>query len=60
MCEVINLYRFKNFEELYKNFDKSKLGYLPNEKASPEDMHLYYSQERIDKYGVLGIEIKKI
>lgn len=57
-CEVIGLYKFKNFEELYAHFDKSKLGYLKEEVASPSDMNLYYSDEEINHYGVLGIEIK--
>lgn len=60
MCKVVNLYRFKNFEELYAHFDKSVLGYYPHEIAKPSDMNLYYPQERIEKYGVLGIEIELI
>ena len=59
-CEVINIYKYSSFEELYKNHDKSSLGYFENEEAKPSDMNLYYSQERIEKYGVLGIEIKKV
>lgn len=58
--QVTNLYLFKNFNELYKNFDKSKLGYEINEIANPEDMNKYYSKEEQQKYGVVGIEIKKI
>lgn len=58
-CKVINLYRFKNFEELYANFDKSVLGYYPDEEAKPSDMNTYYPQEKIEKYGVLGIEIQR-
>lgn len=56
-CKVINIYPFKNFDELYKNFDKEKLGYLPDEIALPSDMEIYYSKEKILTYGVLGIEI---
>lgn len=59
-CKVVNLFRFKNFEELYAHFDKSKLGYFDNEIAKPSDMNIYYSKEKIDTYGVLGIEIDKI
>lgn len=59
LCKVKNLYRFKNFEELYAHFDKSVLGYFPNEEAKPSDMNKYYSQEKIDQYGVLAIEIQK-
>ena len=58
LVEVVNLYRFDNFEELYKFFDKTKLGYLPEEEASPKDMEEYYPLDKILHYGVLGIEIK--
>lgn len=57
---VINLYRYKNFKELYEAFDKVRLGYKDDEIAKPSDMEEYYSVEEIDKYGVVGIEIKKI
>lgn len=56
--EVINLYKYSSFEELYKKFDKISLGYLEDEEANPKDMELYYSKEEQEKYGVLGIEIK--
>lgn len=59
-CLVKNLYRYTNFEELYKNHKKSDLGYKDDEIARPEDMGQYYSNERIQKYGVLGIEIVKM
>lgn len=58
--EVLNLYRFKNFEELYKQFDKSRLGYKEDEIANPSDMEKYYSKELIEQFGVLGIEIQVI
>ena len=45
MVKVLNIFLFKNFIELYKNFDKLKLGYKENESASPDDMNLYYSKE---------------
>ena len=57
---VINLYRYKDFDELYKNHDKVSIGYNEDEKASPCDMSMYYSDEDIEKYGVVGINIKKI
>ena len=58
--EVVNLYRFDNFEQLYNNFDKERLGYLSNEKADFHDMEEYYSIDKIKEYGVLAIEIKLI
>ena len=42
---------------MYNHFSKDKLGYKENETASPKDMLKFYTQENIDKYGVLGIEI---
>ena len=56
--EVINLYRFDNFEELYSHFDKTRLGYSGDEIANPKDMEKYYSVDAILHYGVLAIEIK--
>ncbi len=56
---VINLYRFNNFEELYANFDKKRLGYSEDEIADPSDMELYYSKDNIQKYGVLAIELER-
>ena len=55
---VKNLHIYASFTELYMDFDKISLGYLENEEANPEDMELYYSKENIEKYGVVGIEIK--
>ena len=57
-CVVTNLYKYSSFDELYLHHDKKSIGYLENEIASPKDMLVYYSQENIDKYGVLGIEVK--
>jgi len=58
--KVINLHRCENFGELYNKFDKVRLGYSENEEAKPDDMEEYYSKDEIAKYGVVGIEIKKI
>lgn len=57
---VLDLYKYSSFEELYKNFDKTELGYDEREEASYKDMEEYYSKDEQDKYGVLGIRIKKI
>ena len=57
--KIINLYIFKNFEELYAHFDKKKLGYSEGEYADPSDMEKYYSRDKIEKYGVLAIEIER-
>ena len=58
--EIVNLYHYNDFNELYSHFPKERLGYLPEEIANPKDMNLYYSDELINLYGVLGIEISLI
>ena len=35
------------------------MGYAEDEPADFKDMEAYYSKEEQDKYGVLGIEIRK-
>ena len=50
----------KNFDELYKYFDKISMGYDINDIANPKDMEKYYSKEEQDKYGVIGIEVRVI
>jgi len=57
---VIKLHLFNSFNELYNNFDNICLGYKENEIKNPKDMEKYYSKEEQNKYGVVGIEIKKI
>ena len=60
LTEVIALHIFASFEELYKHFDKSELGYKLNENAIYTDMEYYYDAEMQNEYGVVGIEIKLI
>lgn len=57
-CLVVKIYNYKTFNELYENHTKVSIGYKEGEIAKPEDMLTYYSEEDINKYGVLGIEIK--
>lgn len=38
LTEVINLHKYKTFEELYKHFDKESLGYNKDDIANPKDM----------------------
>ncbi|MGM9859063.1 MAG: ASCH domain-containing protein [Bacilli bacterium] len=56
-AKVINIYKYKDFYELYANHNKISIGYEEHEIADPKDMLQYYKQEDINKYGVLGIEI---
>ena len=57
---VIGLHICNNFEELYSKFDKIRLGYNKDEIANSSDMSKYYSNDDIEKYGVVGIEMKII
>lgn len=57
---VTEIRSFSNFSELYSQYDKISMGYDEDEDASPDDMLLYYSDEKIKEYGVLAIEIKVI
>jgi uncharacterized protein with HEPN domain len=58
IVEVIDLKTFKSFNELYSSYEKTVIGYKKDEVANPNDMLDYYSQEQIEKYGALAIEIK--
>jgi DNA-binding transcriptional LysR family regulator len=59
-CQVVDLYKYADFVELYKHHNKISIGYKEDETANPDDMFLYYSREDIEKYGVVGIEITVI
>ena len=58
--KVINTVAYKDFFELYKNYNKIQIGYSFDEVKDPADMYNYYSIDEIDKYGVLAIEIELI
>lgn len=60
MVEVVKLYKYSNFDELYKQFDKISMGYDKDDIVNPKDMEKYYSKEEQDKYGVIGIEVRVI
>lgn len=60
LVKVNGLFKYSNFEELYKNWDKVILGYDEDDIADPKDMEEYYSKEEQEKYGVLAIKIEKI
>lgn len=57
--KVVALYKYPNFEELYKHFNKIEMGYREDEVASFLDMEQYYSKDAQKKYGVLGIQLEK-
>lgn len=54
--EVIALHHFNNFQELYAAIPKEKMGYMPEEIPDPYHMDSFYSREKQEQYGVLGIE----
>ncbi len=49
---------FKNFTQLYANYDKVRLGYGPEEVADPKDMEAFYPPEKQKNWGVVAIEIE--
>lgn len=57
--DIIRLHKYPSFKELYKHFNKIEMGYAEDEPSESKDMEAYYSKEEQDKYGVLGIEIRK-
>ena len=60
-AQVVALHIFANFDELYKTLDLCKCGYSKDvASASPEDMSRYYSADSQKRFGVVGIEIKRL
>lgn len=57
--KVADLFLFSSFAELYDNLPLLNCGYNEDNinTASPDDMEMYYSREKQNKYGVVGIEI---
>ena len=60
VVKVLALHKFRSFAELYSTLPLEKCGYSQEEVAAadPRDMDLYYSAEKQEKYGVVGIEIE--
>lgn len=58
-ARVVDLFVFHSFEELYKNLPLIECGYTKENinTASPCDMEKYYSKEKQQLYGVVGIKI---
>ena len=56
---VVDLYRYNNFEEMFKDFDISILSDKSMTKEELiNDLEKFYTKEKQNKYGVLGIKIK--
>ncbi len=62
LVEVMDLHVFDSFQSLYQALPLEKCGYKNSEidQATPDDMLGYYPKETQDRYGVLGIEIKRL
>lgn len=60
IVKIEGLYKYRNFQELYKHFDKVSMGYSESDVADPKDMEEYYTVEEQEKYGVVGIKIRVI
>lgn len=62
LVKVINIFKYKSFNDLYEALPLAKCGYTLDEidRAKASDMDVYYTKEQQTKYGVLGIEIKLI
>ena len=58
-AKVLALHKFPDFEALYTALPLEKCGYAETELSTAHytDMEAYYPQEKIQKYGALGIEI---
>lgn len=58
--KVKALHLFESFDELYESLPLLKCGYTEEDvhTASPDDMEFYYSKEKQQNYGVVGIEIE--
>lgn len=57
---VTDLLYFNSFKELYESISKTDMGYNKEEDANCLDMLNYYSKQEEEKYGVVGIRIKKL
>jgi 8-oxo-dGTP diphosphatase len=55
---VTALHHFASFPELYATLPKEKLGYKADETLDPNHMDAYYSKEKQEEYGALGIELR--
>lgn len=59
-CRITNLYHGDNFENLYDDFNNNNITLEQLGNVSVELLEQFYSKEEQQKYGVLGIELKKI
>ena len=59
--KVVGLYRYNSFEDLFKDFD---ISILSDKSMSKEELidvlEQFYTKEKQEQYGVLGIKIELI
>ena len=62
LVRVTALHPFPSFAALYASLPLDRCGYAPEEipSARPEDMEAYYPSGEQEKYGVLGIEFRRL
>lgn len=60
VVRVVALHKFADFKELYNMLDMTKCGYSSNDTPNPDDMLAYYSAERQNEWGVVGIEFEML
>lgn len=59
--KVIELLRYNNFNDMFKDFDISILSDKSMSKEELiDELEIFYTKEKQDKYGVLGIRIELI
>ena len=58
LTEVVALYRYQSFEELFSDFPSEYFGGNSKEELLKE-IEQFYSKEEQGKYGVMGIKIKR-
>lgn len=60
-ASVVDLYRYNNFDDMFKNFDISALSDKSMTKEELiNDLEDFYTKEKQNKYGVLGIKIELV
>ena len=58
ITKVLGLEVYPDFFSLYSHYDKEKLGYLPHDNCTANDMYAIYPRKDIAKYGVVAIRIE--
>ena len=57
--KVKEIHSYPTLKELVENVDKKKLGYKKKDTPNYEDLTKSISEEDINKYGIVGIELRK-